>query len=61
MLHGYVAAWWTNWDVLLLLCEFALNFTKSALMGYSPTYIVLGRELVMPLEPAVRAVTDCYL
>ena len=41
------------------MCEFALNSTKSASTGYSPAFVVYGREPVLPLEHALRAVTDC--
>ena len=44
----------TNWDVLLPMCEFALNSTKSASTGYTPAYVLFGREPVLPLEHAVR-------
>ena len=33
VLRCYVTARQTNWDVLLPLCEFALNSTKSAATG----------------------------
>ena len=59
VLRRYVTARQTNWDVLLLLCEFALNSTKSAATGYMPAYVLYGREPVLPLEHAVRSVTDC--
>ena len=55
----YVTAHQTNWDVLLPLCEFALNSTKSAATGYAPAYVLYGREPAVPLEHAVRSVTDC--
>lgn len=44
---------------MLPLAEFALNSTKSASTGFTPAYVVYGREPVLPLEHAVREVTDC--
>ena len=59
VLRCYVTAHQTNWDVLLPLCEFALNSTKSAATGYTPAYVLYGHEPTLPLEHAVRSVTDC--
>ena len=59
VLRCHVTARQTNWDVLLPLCEFALNSTKSAAMGYTSAFVLYGREPVLPLEHAVRSVTDC--
>ena len=59
VLRCYVTACQTNWDVLLPLCEFALNSTKSAPTGYMLAYVLYGREPALPLEHAVRSVTDC--
>ena len=58
ILHCYVSAQQSNWDLLLPTCEFALNSTRSATTGFSPAYIVFGREPVLPLEHAVRVITD---
>ena len=44
--------------LLLPTCEFALNSTCSASTGISPAYVVFGHEPTLPLEHAVRAVTD---
>ena len=41
------------------LGEFALNSTKSAAMGYTPAFVLYGHEPMLPLEHAVRQVTDC--
>ena len=41
------------------LAEFALNSTKSAATGYTPAFVLYGREPMFPLEYAVRKVTDC--
>ena len=44
--------------MLLPLCEFALNSTHSASTKQSPAFVVFGREPNLPLEIAVRDVTD---
>ena len=41
------------------MCEFALNSTESASTGHTPAYVLFGHEPVLPLEHAVREVTDC--
>ena len=41
------------------LAEFALNSTRSAATGYTPAFVLYGREPMLPLEHAVRQVTDC--
>ena len=58
VLRCYVNARQTDWDLLLPLCEFALNSTKSASMGYTPAMVLYGHELVRPVEHAVRDVMD---
>ena len=40
------------------MCEFALNFTRSASTGISATYIVFGHDPTLPLNHAVYAVTN---
>ena len=59
ILRCFVTARQTNWDVLLPMCEFALNSTESASTGHTPAYVLFGHEPVLPLEHAVREVTDC--
>ena len=39
--------------------EFALNLTKSAAMGYTPAFVLYGREPMLSLEHAVCKVTNC--
>ena len=58
VLRCYVTTRQTNWDFLLPLCKFALNSTKSASMGYTPAMVLYGCEPVLPVEHAVRDVTD---
>ena len=58
VLWYYVTARQTDWDLLLPLCELALNSTKSASMGYTPAMVLYGHEPVLPVEHAVRDVTD---
>ena len=58
VLRCYVTARQTDWDLQLLLCELALNSTKSASTGYTPAMVLYGREPVLPVEHAVRDVTD---
>ena len=59
VLRCLITARQCNWDAALPLAEFALNSTKSAATGFTPAYVVYGREPVLPLEHAVRKVTDC--
>ena len=54
----YVKDHCDNWDVLLPLCEFALNSTHSASTKQSPVIVVFGCEPNLPLEIAVDNVTD---
>ena len=61
VLRCYVTARQTNWDVLLPLCEFAINLTKSATTGFTPAYILYGHEPALPLEGDVHSVTDCLV
>ena len=58
VLRCYVTARQTDWDLLLPLCAFALNSTKSTSTGYIPAMVLYGREPVLPIEHAVRDVTD---
>ena len=58
VLRCYVTARQTDWDLLLPLCKFALNSIKSASTGYTPAMILYGREPVLPVEHAIRDVTD---
>ena len=58
VLRYYVTAYQTDWDLLLPLCELALNSTKSSSTGYTPAMVLYGREPVLPVEHAVRDVTD---
>ena len=61
VLRCYVTACQTDWDLLLPLCEFALNSTKSASTGYTPAMVLYGREPVLPVEHAVCNVTDALV
>ena len=58
VLRCYVTACQMDWDLLLPLCEFALNSTKSASMGYTTAMVLYGHETVLPVEYAVCDVTD---
>ena len=44
--------------MILPLCEFFLNSTLSASTKQLPAFVVFGREPNLPLEIAVRDVTD---
>ena len=58
VLRCYVTARQTDWDLLLPLCKFALNSTKSASTGYTPAMVLYGHKPVLPVEHAIRDVTD---
>ena len=45
--------------MLLPMCEFTLNLTKSASTGHMLAYVLFGHEPVLLLEDAVCKVTDC--
>ena len=47
--------------MLLPLCEFALNSTCSASTKQSPAFVVFVREPNLPLEIALRDVTDSWV
>ena len=61
ILKSYVNAHQDDWDVLLPLCSFALNSTHSSSTKQLPAFVVLGREPNLPLEVAVRDVTDSWV
>ena len=58
VLRCYITACQTDWDLVLPLCEFALNSTKSASTGYTPAMLLYGCKPVLPVEHAIRDVTD---
>ena len=43
---------------MLPCAEFALNSTPSVSTGFAPAYVLFGRVPNLPLENAVRALTD---
>ena len=44
--------------MLLPLCEFSLNSTRSASTKQLPAFVIFDREPNLPLEIAVHNVTD---
>ena len=48
----------TDWDLLLPCAEFTLNSTPSVSTGFAPAYVLFGCVPNLPLENAVRALTD---
>ena len=44
--------------MLLPTAKFALNLTCSASTGHSPSFVLYGREPVLPFEHAVCALVD---
>ena len=44
--------------MLLPTAEFALNSTCLASTGHSPSFVLYGREPVLPFEHAVHALVD---
>ena len=44
--------------MLLPTAEFALNSTCSASTGHSPSFVLYGREPVLPFEHTVHALVD---
>ena len=47
--------------MLLPLCEFTLNSTRSASTKQLPAFVVFAREPNLPLEIAVCDVTDSWV
>ncbi len=39
-----------NWDTLIPFAIFAYNSTRNATTGYSPYYLLYGREPVLPID-----------
>ena len=58
ILYCYVFAQQKNWDLLLPMCEFALNSIHSGATGISPTYVVFVCEPTLALDYAMYAVTN---
>ena len=50
VLRCYVTERQTDWDLLLLLCEFVLNSTKSASTGYTPAMVLYAVNLYFLLN-----------
>ena len=48
----------TDWDLLLPCAEFGLNSTPSVSTGFAPAYVLFGHVPNLPLENAVRVLTD---
>ena len=51
----------TDWDLLLPCAEFALNSTPSVSTGFAPAYVLFGHVPNLPLENAIRALTDVHI
>ena len=58
ILRCFVSSMQGDWDLYLPTAEFALNSTKSASTGYSPAFVLYGREPTLPLEHAIQSLVD---
>ena len=59
VLRCFVGPRQKDWCRFLSSAEIALNSTKAASTGYSPFYVVYGREPTLPIDTALNAVRDC--
>ena len=47
---SFIDKYVNNWDLLLLLVEFAFNTSCSSSTGYTPFYLHFGRHSIMPID-----------
>jgi transposase InsO family protein len=57
-LSHYINASGTNWDTILNLFVLSYNGTPHSSSGYSPFYLIYGREVVLPTSQQLRAKLD---
>lgn len=50
MIRCYIEGKVRNWDVDLPLLVMALHATENRLTGYTPNSLMLGREVVLPVD-----------
>ncbi|GFS41813.1 transposon Ty3-I Gag-Pol polyprotein [Trichonephila inaurata madagascariensis] len=58
MLSMYVDVEQTNWDEILPFVTFAYNTAKQETMGYTPFYLLHGREAETPLDNVFLYIAD---
>ena len=58
MLAQYVDAYQSDWDQYLNLCAFQYNTTVNAQTGYSPFYMIYGREASQLDDQWIEKVTE---
>lgn len=58
MLSKYVAADHQDWDVHLPFVTFAYNSSRHDTAGYSPFYLLYGREPALPFDTLLPSVTE---
>lgn len=58
MLAKYVAADHQDWDIHLPYVTFAYNSSRHDTAGYSPFYLLYGREPALPLDTLLPSATE---
>ena len=53
MLSMYVNSYHNDWDGLIDFVTFAYNTSRQETTGYSPFYLLYGREAVLPIDVAL--------
>ena len=48
----------SNWDLVLLVAQFALNSTHYTATGHIPSYVAFGRETELPLGAVIHDFVD---
>ena len=58
MLRQHVNENQENWDTLVELCTMAYRSSVHSVTGYTPNYLLFGRELPLPLDLVLRPPAD---
>ena len=50
MIHAFINDFKDDWNLLILLLEFAYNTSESSVTNYTPFFLFYGRHPVLPIE-----------